>query len=68
MFLWSELEVSVTSPSVVALHSLVSEIVNCIACLLLFYKNYIVYYIHVIIVHVVCPLKRFVLIGCCMSE
>ena len=42
---WSELVVSVTSPSVVALLLLVSEIAKCIAwgCLL-FYKNYIVYY------------------------
>ena len=34
------------SPSFVTLHLLVSEIAKCIArgCLLLFYKNYIVYY------------------------
>ena len=34
------------SPSFVTLHLLVSEIAQCIArgCLLLFYKNYIVYY------------------------
>ena len=46
MFVWSELEVSITSPSFVTLHLLVSEIAKCIAwgCLLLFYKNYIVYY------------------------
>ena len=46
MFVWSQLEVSITSPSFVALHLLVSEIAKCIAwgCLLLFYKNYIVYY------------------------
>ena len=45
MFLWSELEVAITSPSFIALHLLVSEIAKCIAwgCLSLFYKNYIVY-------------------------
>ena len=38
--------VSITSPCFIALHLLVSEIAKCIAleCLLLFYKNYIVYY------------------------
>ena len=38
--------VSIPSPSFVALHILVYEIAKCIArgCLLLFYKNYIVYY------------------------
>ena len=37
---------AITSPSFVTLHLLVSEIAKCIAwgCLLLFYKNYIVYY------------------------
>ena len=46
MFVWSQLEVSITSPSFVALHLLDSEIAKCIAwgSLLLFYKNYIVYY------------------------
>ena len=37
------------SPSFVTLHLMVSEIAKCIACgcLLLFYKNYIVYkYVH----------------------
>ena len=38
--------ISITSPSFVALHLPVSEIAKCIVrgCLLLFYKNYIVYY------------------------
>ena len=42
-----ELEVSITSPSFVHLHLPVTEIAKCIArgYLLLFYKNYIVYYI-----------------------
>ena len=46
MCVWAEFEVSITSPSFVTLHHLVSEIAKCIArgCLLLFYKNYIVYY------------------------
>ena len=46
MFVWSELEVAITSPNFVALLLLVSEIAKCIAwgCLLLFYKNYIIYY------------------------
>ena len=43
MLISFDIQVSITSPSVVALHFLVSEIVHCIACLLLFYKNYIVY-------------------------
>ena len=45
MFLCSELEVAITSPSVVILYLMVSEIAKYIAggCLLLFYKNYIVY-------------------------
>ena len=45
MLVSSELFVSITSPSFVALHLPVSEIAKCIAkgCLLLFYKNYIVY-------------------------
>ena len=43
------LEVAFTSASFVTLHLLVSEIAKCIAwgCLLLFYNNYIVYYIFV---------------------
>ena len=46
MLVWSELEVAITSPSLVTLYHLISEIAKCIAwgCLLLFYKNYIVYY------------------------
>ena len=45
MFVWSELEVAITSPSFVALYLMVSEIAKYIAwgCFLLFYKNYIVY-------------------------
>ena len=60
--------------SFVTLHLLVSEIAKCIArgCLLLFYKNYIVYYnvycyyCGVFIETYVYP--SFALIGCCMSE
>ena len=46
MLVWSELEFAITSPSFVTLYHLVSEIAKCIAwgCLLLFNKNYIVYY------------------------
>ena len=46
LFVCSELEVAITSPSFIALLLLVSEIAKYIArgCLLLFYKNYIVYY------------------------
>ena len=46
MFLSSYFEAAITSAGVVALHLLVSERAKCIACgcLLLFYKNYIVYY------------------------
>ena len=45
MFVLSELEVAITSPSFVALNLMVSEIAKYIAggSLLLFYKNYIVY-------------------------
>ena len=45
IYVWSELEVAITSPSVVTLYLMVSEIAKYIAsgCLLLFYKNYIVY-------------------------
>ena len=45
MFVWSEFEFAITSPSFVALILLVSEMAKYIAwgCLLLFYKNYIVY-------------------------
>ena len=50
MFVWSELEVAITSPSFVALYFMVCwDSYKCkyIAwgCLLLFYKNYIVYQI-----------------------
>ena len=46
MFVSSGFQVSLTSPSFVAARLLVSETAKCIArgCLLLFYKNYIVYY------------------------
>ena len=42
MFVLSELEVAITSPSFVALNLIVSEIANYIArgCILLVYKNY----------------------------
>ena len=45
IFVWLELYVSITSPNFVALSLPISEIVKCIAwgCLLLLYKNYIVY-------------------------
>ena len=45
VFVWSELEVAITSPSFVTLYLMVSEIAKYIAwgCLLLFYENYIVY-------------------------
>ena len=45
MFVWSELEVAIKSPSFVTLYLIVSEIAKCIVwgCLSLFYKNYIVY-------------------------
>ena len=74
MFVWSELEFAITSPSFVAPLLLVSEIAKYIAwgCLLLFYKNYIVYY-NVDCYYLVCSLKSmcipsFILIGCCVSE
>ena len=41
MFVWSELEVAITSPSFITLYLMVSEIAKYIAwgCLLLFCKN-----------------------------
>ena len=71
MFVWSELEVAITSPSFVALHFLVSVIAKCIAwgCLLFIYKKYIGLLL-IIVVHSlksIC-IPSFVLIGSCVSE
>ena len=46
MFVSSGLQVSLASPSFIAQHFPVSEIaMYCLRCLLLFYKNYIIYQI-----------------------
>ena len=70
MFARPKLEVAITSPSFVTLYFLASEIAQYIArgCLLLFYKNYIVYYNVLLSFLKTMCIPIFVLFGCCLSE
>ena len=71
MFVWSEIEVSITSPSFVTLHLLVSEIAECIVYCCFTRTTLFTTMFTVIIV--VCLVKRmcmpsFILIGYYMSK